>query len=118
MKIVFVFFFLTISNALFSQTRQDTLNYLQQKASNYLTKMYVQKNFDSAANMWDNRMFLEMEDFYQKRKQGHFTGIALRKRIKQDVLKYYRQLNRFEPGKFIGSQLEANAVYAVAQIFF
>jgi len=83
-----------------------------------LTKMYISKRFDTASSMWDKRMYLEMEDFYNKRKQGHFTDTALHNRIKGDIEKYYKRLSKFKIGKFLGSMLEADPVYIVGQTYY
>ncbi len=80
--------------------------------------MYISKQFDTASKMWDKRMYLEMEDFYNKRKQGHFTDSALHQRIKSDIDKYYKRLSKFKIGKFLGSMLEADPVYIVGQTYY
>lgn len=102
----------------FGQAKQDTISYLQQQAKVYLTEMYVDKNFDNASKMWDKRMLSEMEDFYQKRKQGHFTDIILINKIKADVTKYFGQLEKFKIEKILGSSLETDVNFIVGQIFF
>ena len=59
-----------------------------------------------------------MEDFYNKRKQGHFTDTALHQRIKTDIKKYYKRLTIFKIGKFLGSMIEADPVYIVGQTYY
>ena len=118
MKLIFTFFFLTIFAFANGQTKQDTIKYFQQQSQLYLTKMYIAKQFDTASKMWDKRMYLEMEDFYNKRKQGHFTDTALHQRIKTDIKKYYKRLTIFKIGKFLGSMIEADPVYIVGQTYY
>jgi hypothetical protein len=102
----------------FGQAKQDTINYLQQQANVYLTEMYINKDFGNASKMWDKRVLLEMEDFYQKRKQGHFTDTILANRIKSDVTKYFKRLDEFKIEKTLGSSLETDSNFTVGQIFF
>jgi len=118
LKLIFTFFFLTIFAFANGQTKQDTIKYFQQQSQLYLTKMYIAKQFDTASKMWDKRMYLEMEDFYNKRKQGHFTDTALHQRIKTDIKKYYKRLTIFKIGKFLGSMIEADPVYIVGQTYY
>ncbi len=63
-------------------------------------------------------MFLEMEDFYQKRKQGHFIDSTLYIRIKEDVAKYFKLLDKFEVGKILGTELETDDNFTIGQVFF
>lgn len=112
------FFLLMLSCCAFGQTRQDTIVYLQQQAKIYLTEMYVHKNFDSASKMWDKRMLWEMEDFYQKEKQGHFTDTILFNRVRADVTKYLTQLDKFKIEKILKSSLEEDPNYKMGYIFF
>lgn len=118
MRVIFKFFFFTIFACADAQTKQDTIKYFQQQSQVYLTKMYISKQFDTASSMWDKRMYLEMQDFYNKRKQGHFTDTILHARIKGDIEKYYKRLSKFKIGKFLGSMLEADAVYIIGQTYY
>ena len=118
MKIAITFLFFALYSNVFGQTKQDTINNLTHQTKVYLTEMYVNKKFDNASKMWDNRMFSEMEDFYQKRKQGHFVDTALANRIKGDVSKYFNRLDKFKFEKILGSQLETDNNFSIGQIFF
>src|SRR5690606_16235396 len=100
------------------QAQQDTLSYLEQQATVYLTKMYGDKNFDSASKMWDSRVLLEMEDFYQKEGQGHFTGATLISRIKEDIRKYFEQMDEFKIEKMLSSSLETEGSFIIGYVFF
>ena len=80
--------------------------------------MYVNKKFDRASKMWDNRMFLEMKDFYKKRNQGQFSDKSLSKRIKRDVTKYFASLDKFTFEKTLGTQLETVNNFTIGQVFF
>jgi hypothetical protein len=117
MKTILISFFCLITTVVFGQSKDDT-TYLKQQAKVYLTKMYITKQYDSAAEMWDKRMFLEMEDFYNKRKQGHLTDTVLYNRIKADVKKYYKQLKRFSIDKFLGTTVEMDNGYKMGYVFY
>lgn len=80
--------------------------------------MYIQKQYDSASAMWDNRVFLEMQDFYNKRNQIHLTDTALHTRVKSDVNKYYAQLNKYSIDKFLGTTVEIDNGYKMGYVFY
>jgi hypothetical protein len=117
MKTILLILFCFFGTFAFGQAKGDT-TYLNQKAKEYLTKMYIKKQYDSASAMWDKRVFLEMEDFYNKRNQGHLTDSILYNRVKADVMKYYAQLTMFSIDKFLGSTLEMNSPYKMGYVFY
>lgn len=80
--------------------------------------MYVKKQYDGASAMWDNRMFLEMEDFYKKLGQGHLTDTVLYKRLKADVNKYYSRLTSFSIDKFLQSTVELDNGHKTGYVFY
>ena len=80
--------------------------------------MYISKKYDSACDLWDKRVFLEMEDFYNKNNQGHFTDSLLFNRVKSDVHKYYSQLKAFSIDKFLGTTIEMDNGYKMGYVFY
>lgn len=114
-SILLTFLFVNVAKG---QTKTDTINTLQEKTKIYLTEMYVRKQFEKASKMWDSRMYLEMEDFYNKRKQGQIKDSALHNRIKLDINKYYKKLVKFRFDKFLKSSLEKDNDFTFGYIFF
>jgi hypothetical protein len=117
MKTILLSFFCILTTVAFGQATDDT-TFLKQQAKVYLTKMYIKKQYDSAAAMWDKRVFLEMEDFYNKRNQGHLTNTVLYKRVKADVKKYYARLTKFSIDKFLQSTVEMEGGYKMGYVFY
>ena len=117
MKTILVTFFCILAAFAFGQAKDDT-TYLKQQAKTYLTKMYIKKQYDSAVAMWDKRVFLEMEDFYSKRNQGHLTDTILYNRVKADVKKYYAQLKGFSVDKFLKTTVEMDSGYKMGYVFY
>ena len=117
MKTILTSFFCILTIVAFGQAMGDT-SYLKQQAKVYLTKMYIEKQYDSASAMWDKRVFLEMEDFYKKRNQGHLTDTVLYNRIKVDVKKYYEQQSAFSIDKFLRSSIENENRYRFGYVFY
>jgi|GEM_PF-3937240 hypothetical protein len=104
--------------SLFAQTSNDTIKTLELQTKKYLTEMYIDKNIDNASEMWDSRMLLEMEDFYNKRNQGQLTDTILYNRIKQDINKYYKQLTTFRFDKFLKSSIERGGGFILGYVIF
>ena len=102
----------------FSQTKNDTINTLEIQAKNYLTEMYVNRNFDVASKFLDSRVFTEMEDFYVKRNQGQLKDSVLYYRIKFDISKYYKILTQFRFDKFLQANIEREDNFTFGYIFF
>jgi hypothetical protein len=117
MKRFLISFFCILTIIAFGQEKEDT-SFLKQQAKAYLTKMYIKKEYDSASTMWDKRVFLEMEDFYNKRNQGRLTDTVLSKRIKADVKKYYARLTKFTIDKFLQSTVEMDNGYKMGYVFY
>lgn len=117
MKTILISYLCILTSIAFGQTNDDT-TFLKQQAKAYLTKMYIKKQYDSAAAMWDKRVFLEMEDFYNKRNQGHLTDTVLYKRVKADVKKYYAWLTKFTIDKFLQSTVEMENGYKMGYVFY
>jgi hypothetical protein len=117
MKTIFFSFFCTLSLYACGQVMDDT-THLKQQAKVYLTRMYIKQQYDSASAMWDKRVLLEMEDFYNKRNQGQLTDTVLYNRVKADVKKYYAQLTKFSIDKFLGSSVEMDNGYKIGYVFY
>ena len=117
MKTILISVLFTLTASVYGQAKNDTA-YLKKQAKTYLTMMYVKKQYDSASTMWDKRVFLEMEDFYNKRNQGHLTGTILYNRVKADVKKYYAKLNKFSIDKFLGTTVEMDNGYKMGYVFY
>ena len=117
MKTILIIFFCFLTSLAFGQANDDK-TFLKQQAKEYLTKMYIKKQYDSASAMWDKRVFLEMEDFYKKRNQGQLTDTVLHERVKADVKKYYARLTKFTIDKFLQSTVEMDNGYKMGYVFY
>lgn len=117
MKPIIISFLCILSSVAFGQASDDT-SFLKQHAKAYLTKMYIERQYDSASTMWDKRMYLEMEDFYRKRDQGNLADSALYKRINDDVKKYYARLTEFSIDKFLQATVETAGGYKIGYVFY
>jgi hypothetical protein len=117
MKTTLFTFFCICTSLTFGQAQDDT-TCLKQQAKAYLTLMYIKKQFDSASSMLDKRVFLEMKDFYNNKKQGYLTGKVLYNRIKSDVKKYYTQQSGFSVDKFLRSTIEIDNGYKMGYVFY
>jgi hypothetical protein len=117
MKTFLLNLFCILTTLAFGQAFDDT-TYLKKQAKAYLTKMYIKKQYDIASAMWDKRMFLEMEDFYNKRNQGHLNDTILYNRVKADVKRYYAQQSKFAIDKFLQSTVETDNGYKMGYVFY
>jgi hypothetical protein len=61
---------------------------------------------------------LELEDFYNKRNQGHLTDTILYNRVKADVKKYYAQQSKFSIDRFLQSTIETDNGYKMGYVFY
>lgn len=113
-----LFIALLFCQASYGQTKNDTINTLEIQAKNYLTEMYVNRNFDVASKFLDSRVFAEMEDFYVKRNQGQLKDSLLYQRIKFDISKYYKNLTQFRFDKFLQANIEREDNFTFGYISF
>lgn len=105
MKKTFTYLILLIFNFAFSQNEKEKKISLEKLAKEYLTEFYVNRNY-AESKMWDNGMFVEIQNFYNKSGQGNLSGSPLNDKIKVDVDKYFKQLTNFKIEEILGSEIE------------
>lgn len=103
-------FFVTNSQVAKAQTKQDTLILLQQIGTFYLNTMYRDKNFDSAYRMWDKEMFLNLQLYIDVKSKGLIkdTNILVKK-IRSNMINYYKKIDNFKLVEFTGNILTPNS---------
>ena len=106
MQKIITFLIILSFNFGFCQNEKEIKTSLEKEAKEYLTEMYVKRNYEAESKMWDNGMFIEMESYYLKSGQGNFSGSVLTDKIKVDVQKYFQQLTNFKIDEILGSEIE------------
>ena len=106
MQKIITFLILLLFNFGFCQTEKEMKISLEKLTKQYLTEMYINRNYETESKMWDNGMLIEMESYYSKSGQGNFSGAVLADKIKVDVHKYFKQLTSFKIDEILGSEIE------------
>ena len=118
MKKTITFLILLFFNFGFCQTDDEIKSSLEKLSREYLTKMYIDKNYEAASKMWDNGMAVEMQDFYRKTGQGNFSDSVLASKIKVAVEEYYKKLTKFKVGKILETKIETGEEFNTGYVFF
>ena len=119
MKKTITFLLLLFFNFVFCQSPDDALKKSLEKLSKeYLTKMYIDKDYEAGSKMWDDGMLLEMQDYYRKSSQGNFSDAVLVNKVKVDIEKYYKKLTKFKVEKILDIQLEAGEEFSLGYVSF
>lgn len=119
MKKIIAFLILLFLNFGFCQSPDDKLkNSLEELSKDYLTKMYIDKDYDAGSKIWDDGMLLELQDFYRKSGQGNFSDAVLASKIKTDIEKFYKKLTKFKVEKILDVQIETGEEFCTGYVFF
>ncbi len=119
MKKAITFLILFIFNLGFCQTPDDELkNSLEKLSKEYLTKIYIDKDYEAGSKMWNDGILLEMQDYYRKSGQGNFSDAVLANKVKDDIEKYYKNLTKFKFEKILDIQLEVDEESSTGYVFF
>ena len=103
----------------FCQSPDDELkSSLEKLSKEYLTKMYIDKDYEAGKKMWDDGMILEMQDYYSKSNQENFSDSVLANKIKTDVEKYYKKLTKFKIEKILDVKIEVDEEFSTGYVFF
>lgn len=119
MKKAITFLILLIFNLGFCQTPDDELkNSLEKLSKEYLTKIYINKDYEAGSKMWDDGILLEMKDYYRKSGQGNFSDAVLANKVKDDIEKYYKNLTKFKVEKILDIQIEVGEDFSTGYVSF
>ena len=106
MKKTFTFLILLVFNLGFSQTEMEIKKSFEKLAQKYLIEFYVNRKYESASKIWDQGMFTEIQNSYNKNDKSDFSNSVLKDKIKLDVQKYFKQLTSFVVHDILGSEIE------------
>jgi hypothetical protein len=106
MKKTFTFLILIVFNLGFSQTEMEIKKSYEKLAKEYLTEFYINKNYESGSEIWDDGMFTEIQNLYNKSEKNNSSELTLKDKIKIDVKKYFKQLTSFKIDQILGSEIE------------
>lgn len=106
MKKTFTFLILLIFNLGFSQTEIEIKKSYEKLAKEYLAEFYINKDYKSGSEKWDNGMFTEIQNLYNKSEINNSPKLTLKDKIKVDVEKYFKQLTSFKIHEILGSEIE------------
>ena len=118
MKKIIAFLFLLYFSFVSGQTEKVLKNSIEKLSEEYLTEMYIKKNFDFASKMWENGMLTEMKSFYSKNGYEDLTDSILKRQIKSDVEKYYKKLAKFKVNKILDTEIQKENGNIFGQVFF
>lgn len=95
MRILFTFTLLVFLFSASGQSKSDTLNILELKATEYLKQTYTNQDFDFAAPKWHEFIFLDATEIYKKKGFIFSNQQELLRRLKEDYKKFYTSNSHF-----------------------
>ena len=88
-----------------SQSKEDSLNAFEIKASKYLLQTYANKDFDSSIKSWHSFVVQDVEHLYKEKGSVFSHQSDLLERIKKDYQLFYATHKSFSIISFVSSDI-------------